>query len=90
MSSLVAPNSIACAAWAIMVPATDAIAHTPSTRSVFASAMIFTSPSGSWLVLARELASIGNFPTFTSPPVFESCSLAASSVSPTPAISGQV
>ena len=33
MSSDVAPNSIACAAWAIIVPATEAMHHTPSTRS---------------------------------------------------------
>ena len=39
MSSDVAPNSIACAACAIIVPATLAIAQTPSTRSVFASAI---------------------------------------------------
>ena len=67
MSSDVAPNSIACAAWAIIVPATEAIIHTPSTRSVLASAMTFTKPSGSRLVLARLLASIGNLPTLTSP-----------------------
>ena len=41
--------------------------HTPSTRSVLASAMTFTKPSGSRLVLARLLASIGNLPTLTSP-----------------------
>ena len=81
----VAPNSIACAAWAIIVPATEAMHHTPSTRSVLASAMTFTKPSGSWLVLARLLASIGNLPILTSP-----CSLACSSVRPTPAISGMV
>ena len=41
--------------------------QTPSTRSVLASAITLTKPSGSWLVLARLLASIGNLPTLTSP-----------------------
>ena len=70
---------------AIIVPATEAMHHTPSTRSVCASAMTLTKPSPSRLVLARLLAIIGNLPTLISPR-----SLAASSVSPTPAISGVV
>ena len=48
-------------------------------------AMTLTKPSGSRLVLARLLASIGNLPTWTSPSFF-----ASSSVRPTPAISGIV
>ena len=82
MSSEEAPNSIATAASAIMLPASGPMICTPSTRSVAASEMTFTKPSGSWLVLARLLASIGNLPTLTSP-----FALAASSVRPTPAIS---
>src|ERR1041385_5768905 len=50
-------------AGALIVPAIDAISHTPSTRSVLASAMTFTKPSVSRLVFARLLASIGNLPT---------------------------
>ena len=50
--------------------------------------LIFTTPSGSWLVLARLLAIIGNLPTLMSPPASLAFSRAASSVRPTPAISG--
>ena len=39
MSSLVAPNSMASAASAIIVPATEAMIQTPSTRSDLASAI---------------------------------------------------
>ena len=52
MSSDVAPNSIACAACAIMVPASVLIIHTPTTRSVSASAMTFTKPSVSRFAFA--------------------------------------
>src|SRR3546814_3688311 len=66
MSSDVAPNSIACAACAFILPATLAMHQTPSPRSVLASAITFTKPSGSSMVLARLLAIIGNLPTLRS------------------------
>lgn len=57
---------------------------TPSTRSVSSSAMNFTCPSVSRLVLARELAANGNLPTlYFTPAAFSSCS-----VLPTHATSG--
>ena len=62
MSSAAAPNSIATAASAIMLPASAPRMCTPSTRSVLASARIFTKPSVCWLTLARPLAVNGNFP----------------------------
>ena len=67
------------------VPASDEIMWTPRTRSVLASAITLTNPSVSRLVLARLLPAKGNLPTLISP-----CSLACSSVRPTPAISGWV
>src|SRR5665647_2906915 len=45
MSSAEAPNSMASAASAIMLPASAQISCTPSTRSVLASARIFTKPA---------------------------------------------
>src|SRR5215470_8905187 len=62
MSSAAAPNSIATAASAIMLPASGPMIWTPSTRSVLASARIFTKPSVCMLTLARPLAVNGNFP----------------------------
>src|SRR5438105_2376421 len=62
MSSDEAPNSIATAASAIMLPASGPRMCTPSTRSVLASARIFTNPSVCMLTLARPLAVKGNFP----------------------------
>ena len=56
MSSLVAPNSMAAAASAIMSPARGPRMCTPRTRSVWASARIFTEPSTSPSVRARPLA----------------------------------
>ena len=63
MSSALAPNSIAIAASAIMVPATAPIIETPKTLSVFSSAIILTNPSVSLLTFALEFAKNGNFPT---------------------------
>ena len=57
----VAPNSIACAACAIIVPARLEMIHTPSTRSFLASARTLTKPSVSRSVFARPLAMNGNF-----------------------------
>lgn len=53
---------------------------------MFFSEMIFTSPSVSLLVLARELATMGNDPTLYSIP----SALQSSSVFPTHATSGWV
>ena len=58
----------------------------PSTRSVTASATIFTWPSFSPIAFARPLARNGNVPTFTVTP----CVRASSSESPTEASSGHV
>src|SRR5260221_5615686 len=63
MSSEDAPNSMAMTASAIMLPASAQISCTPRTRSVFASAKIFTKPSLVKLTLARPLAVKGNLPT---------------------------
>src|SRR5262249_31382652 len=63
MSSADAPNSMAMAASPIMLPASGPRICTPSTRSVLASAKIFTKPSVVRLTLARALAVNGNFPT---------------------------
>src|SRR5215813_8030116 len=62
MSSAAAPNSIATAASAIMLPASGPRMWTPRTRSVLASARIFTKPSVCRLTLARPLAVNGNLP----------------------------
>ncbi len=62
MSSEEAPNSIASAASAIIVPASGPMICTPSTRSVAASASTLTKPSVSAFVRARALAENGNFP----------------------------
>src|SRR5215813_13840756 len=63
ISSAAAPNSMATAASAIMLPASGHRIWTPSTRSLLASASILTKPSVSRLTLARGLAEKGNFPT---------------------------
>ena len=63
MSSADAPNSIATAASAIMFAGLGPTMWTPSTRSVAASARIFTKPSVVRLTLARPLAVNGNLPT---------------------------
>src|ERR1700689_4626800 len=63
MSSDEAPNSMAMAASPIMLPASGPRMCTPSTRSVLASARIFTKPSVVRFTLARALAGKGNFPT---------------------------
>src|SRR5258708_7094158 len=58
----------------------------PSTRSVAASATIFTKPTGSSIPSARPLIENGNWPVFTAiPSAFACCSLL-----PTQAISGEV
>src|SRR6201985_3647183 len=62
-SSAEPPNSINTAASWIISPASAPIIWTPSTRSVFASARIFTNPSVVWLTLVRALAVKGNLPT---------------------------
>ena len=62
ISSALAPNSIARANSAIIVPATALIIETPKTLSVFSSAIILTKPSVSELIFAREFAKNGNFP----------------------------
>ena len=58
----IAPNSIAKANSAIIVPATELIIDTDRTLSVFASDIILTKPSVSLLTFALELAKKGNFP----------------------------
>ncbi len=62
-SSALPPNSMRTQASWIISPASRPIMCTPSTRSVFASARIFTKPSVVWLTLERPLAVNGNFPT---------------------------
>ena len=63
ISSEDAPNSIAKASSAIIVPASAEIIDTPKTLSVFSSAIILTKPSVSLLTYALEFAKKGNFPT---------------------------
>src|SRR5262245_34161964 len=84
MSSAAAPNSIATAASAIMLPASGPMMWTPSTRSVLASARIFTKPSVCRLTLARPLAVNGNFPALKATPA----AFSSSSDFPIDAISG--
>src|SRR6516225_8067124 len=62
MSSDAAPNSMATAASAIILPASAPTMWTPSTRSVLASARIFTKPSVCRFTFARPLAVKGNLP----------------------------
>ena len=62
MSSDEAPNSIASASSAIIVPASGPMMWTPRTSSVAASARIFTKPSVSPLARAREFAWNGKAP----------------------------
>ena len=86
ISSELAPNSIARANSAIIVPATALIIDAPKTLSVFSSAIILTKPSVSELIFALEFAKNGNFPTLYLIFSFLSCS----SVLPTIATSGEV
>ena len=86
MSSAEPPNSMAMTASWITSPAWAPTMWTPSTRSVPASARIFTKPSVSALQRARELAVKGNLPTLYWTPVSFSCS----SVLPRLATSGHV
>ena len=76
MSSAEAPNSIASAASAIIVPASGPMMWTPSTRSVAASASTLTKPSVSAFVRARAFAVNGNLPTrYSIPAAFSSSSV---------------
>ncbi len=62
-SSAEPPNSISTAASWIISPAPKPTMWTPSTRSVLASASIFTKPSVWRMARARPLARNGNLPT---------------------------
>src|SRR5262249_11575135 len=84
ISSDAAPNSMATAASAIMLPASAPTMWTPSTRSVLASARIFTKPSVCRFTFARPLAVKGNLPVLLAMPA----SFNSSSLFPTEAISG--
>ena len=86
ISSALAPNSIANANSAIIVPASELIIETPKTLSVFSSAITFTKPSVSLLTLALELAIKGNLPILNLIFSFFNCY----SVLPTEATSGDV
>ena len=85
MSSALAPNSIATAASAIRSPARGPMMCTPSTRSVFASARIFTRPS---VVAQRARAAVGGNGKRALAIRRRSAAFSSSSVLPTEAISG--
>src|ERR1039458_1506891 len=84
ISSTVASNSSAVTASAMISVAYGPIMCTPSTSPNFASATTFTNPSCASRIVAFELPTNGNLPTFTWKPF----SFAAASVRPTLAICG--
>jgi hypothetical protein len=86
MSSEAPANSIVVTPSWMMSEARAWMMWTPRTRSVFASATIFTNPAGSLMPSARPLVENGACPVRTSSPA----ALACCSLLPTHAISGEV